>query len=371
MESNFSNFSTLSAGHQKKISLSAYKFMARKWFAHKTDINLKHVAAKSWDIAPGEITVSPPAFFLPDQLERVTAWEARFFPFEHPARTMQGGLSVDQGPTRGYLIKDVHLIDGALYKGNASLWLSLNPKTFPRIVVDTEIQRGAAYCTQNGNTWFGTWLMEDCVTYALACNEGVPVTTAPSARFPLFTQAPAYEHWLGMNPLRLRSAYFRELVLFDDWSNNRSRHSRYRAMGEKLLSHVDYASHPGVFILRGGAGDLRLLRNELELAEHLHKTRGFRILDPLKTDVATIVATCAGARTVVGVEGSQLVHGVNVLQPGGSLLVLQPPNRFVSYYKFLTDRDHQHFGFVVGTPEGDGFTIDIEEVERTLDLFPA
>ncbi|MNZ40342.1 hypothetical protein D3C78_578560 [compost metagenome] len=133
---------------------------------------------------------------------------------------------------------------------------------------------------------------------------------------------------------------------------------------------MNYASHPGVFILRGGDGDLRLLRNEIAIAEHLHKTRGFRILDPLRTDVPTIVATCAGARVVMGVEGSQLVHGVNVLQPGGALLVLQPPNRFVSYYKFLTDRDNQHFGFVVGTPEGDGFKIDIEEVERTLDLFP-
>jgi hypothetical protein len=370
MGSNLSNFSAPSTERQTRISLSAYTFMVRKLFAQKTQVNLKTVATKSWDIAPGETTVSPPAFYLPNQLERVTAWESRFYPFEHPARTMQGHLRVECGPTRGYLIKDVWLIDGALYKGNASLWLSLNPTRFPRIVVDTEIQRGAAYCTQNGNTWFGTWLMEDCVTYALASNEGVPVTTAPSPRFPLFTQAPAYEHWLGMTPLRLRSAFFHELVLFDDWSNNRSRHSRYRAMGQKLLSHVNYAAHPGVFILRGGDGDLRLLRNEIELAEHLRETRGFRILDPLKTDVPTIVATCAGARVVVGVEGSQLVHGVNVLPQGGSLLVLQPPNRFVSYYKYLTDRDNQHFGFVVGTPEGNGFTIDIEEVERTLDLFP-
>lgn len=277
--------------------------MARKLFARKTEINLKNVAAKSWDIAPGETTVSPPAIFLPGQLERVSAWEARF-PFEHPARTMHGRLRMDHGPTRGHLIKDVWLIDGALYKGNASLWLSLNPTKLPRIVVDTEIERGAAYCTQNGNTWFGTWLMEDCVTYALACNEGVPVTTAPSARFPIFSQAPAYENWLGMKPVRLRSAFFRELVLFDDLSNNRSRHLRYRAMGEKLLSHVNYASHPGVFILRGGDGDLRLLRNEIAIAEHLHKTRGFRILDPLRTDVPTIVATCAGARVVMGLRGA-------------------------------------------------------------------
>jgi hypothetical protein len=93
----------------------------------------------------------------------------------------------------------------------------------------------------------------------------VPVTTAPSARFPLFTQAPAYEDWLDMRPLRLHSAFFRELVLFDDHCNNRSRHARYRAMGQKLLAHVDAAPHPGVFLLRGGDGDLRLLRNELAL----------------------------------------------------------------------------------------------------------
>lgn len=372
MDSNFSNFSPSTAETRKKWTLAAYTHMARKRLARTAEINLKNLAVKSWDIAPGETTLSPPAFFLPGQMARVTGWEAkRFYPYVHPARTMEGGLRVEQGPTRGYLLKDVWLVDGALYKGNASHWLSLKPSKFPRVVVENEFARAAVYCTQNGNTWFGTWLMEDCVTYALACNEGVPVTTAPSARFPIFSQAPAYEDWLGMKPYRVRSAFFRELVLFDDLSNNRSRHLRYRAMGEKLLSHVDHASHPGVFILRGGDGDLRLLRNELEIAEHLRKNRGFRVLNPLKSDVPTIVATCAGARTVVGVEGSQLVHGVNVLQSGGSVLTLQPPNRFVSYYKYLTDRDNQNFGFVVGTPQGDGFTIDIDEVERTLDLFPA
>ncbi|TDF84126.1 glycosyltransferase 61 family protein [Pseudomonas sp. H9] len=371
MGSGVSKFSTSPAGNSNKWTLAAYKFLARKRLSRKVETDLKHIAVKSWDIAPGETSISPPAFYLPNQLERVTGWEAkRFFPFVHPARTMQGGLTVEEGPTRGYLIKNVWMVDGALYKGNASHWVSLRPSTFPRIMVESEIERAAVYCTKNGNTWFGTWLMEDCVTYALACNEGVPVTTAPSARYPLFTQAPAYEDLLDMRPYRLHSAFFREVVLFDDMSNNRSRHLRYRAMGDKLRSQVSYDSHPGVFLLRGGDGDLRYLRNELQIAEHLRKTRGLRIVDPLRTEVPAIVAACAGARMVVGVEGSQLVHGVNVLEPGGALLTLQPPDRFVSYYKYLTDRDHQHFGFVVGTPEGDGFAIDIDEVERTLDLFP-
>lgn len=371
MGSDVSQFSASTAGKQHNWTLAAYRYIVRKRLGKHQAIDLKSIASKSWDIAPGEAAVTPPAIYLPGQLERVTGWEGkRFYPYVHPARTMEGGINALQGPTRGYLVKDVWLVDGALYKGNASHWLSQKPNRFPTVIVDNEIDRGAIYCTQNGNSWFGTWLMEDCPTYALACNEGIPVTTAPSARYPLFTQGPAYEHWLDMKPLRLRSAFFRELVLFDDMSNNRSRHARYRAMGDKLLSHVPHAPHPGVFLLRGGDGELRMLRNELELAEHLRVTRGFRVVNPLKSDVPSIIAACAGAKVVIGVEGSQLVHGVNVLQAGGCVVALQPPNRFVSYYKYLTDRDHQHFAFVVGVPEGDGFRVDIDEVERTLDLIP-
>ncbi|WP_060481054.1 glycosyltransferase family 61 protein [Pseudomonas sp. NBRC 111119] len=372
MASDLSQHDAVPVTRHAGWTLAAYRYMARKRLSQAQPLDIKAVAAKRWDIAPAETTVSPPALFLPGQLERVTGWEGkRFYPYVHPAKTMQGGIETEQGPTRGYLLKDVWLVDGALYKGRASHWLSLKPSTFPTIRVEHELDRAAIYCTQNGNTWFGTWLMEDCPTYALACDEGVPVTTAPSTRYPLFTQTLAYEHWLGMQPARLRSAFFRELVLFDDQSNNHNRHARYRAMGDKLLAHVPHTPHPGVFLLRGGDGERRMLRNELEIAEHLRATRGFRIVNPLQCDVPGIVAACAGAQVVIGVEGSQLVHGVNVLQAGGCVLALQPPNRFVSYYKYLTDRDHQYFSFVVGTPDGDGFTIDIDEVERTLDLYQA
>jgi hypothetical protein len=173
-----------------------------------------------------------------------------------------------------------------------------------------------------------------------------------------------------MKPTRLHNAFFKELVVFDDVGQNRHRHLRFRAMSERLLSHVKVSPHPGVFILRGGTGELRLLHNELELAEYLRDKRDFRILDPMKADVPTIVATCAGARTIVGVEGSQLAHGFIALQSGSSVLTLQPPDRFVSVYKDRADRDGKHFGYVVGQQENKGYRIDPIEVERTLDLFP-
>ncbi len=348
---------------KSKWTFAAIQHLLETRLAHKHSLTLQSVAVNTWEIAPGETSIAPPAYFLPDQLERVTGWA---FASEHPRSAMAGG-SVTHGATRGYLLKDVWLIDGALYKGDAYSWLLPRSSRWPQIRVDYEIDRGAVFCTAMGNKYFGQWLMDDCVTYPMASAEGIPVTTEQTVN----THTPDYESWLGMKPTRLHNAFFRELVIFDDVGQNRHKHLRFRAMSDHLFSHVKVSPHAGVFILRGGTGELRLLHNEIELAEHLRDRRGFRILDPAKADVPTIVATCAGARTVVGIEGSGLMHGILALQPGGSVLTLQPPNRFVKVYKDLTDRDHQHFGFVVGQAEGQGFCINPEEVERTLDLFPA
>lgn len=347
-------------GHPK-WTFAAIEHVLKKRIACKPPPTLKSAAIKTWEIAPSETSVSPPAFFLSDQLERVTGWA---FTSEHPRRAMDGGRIVHNA-TRGFLLKDVWLIDGALYKDDAHSWLAPRASRWPRLRVETEIDRGAVYCTYGGNKYFGSWLIDDCLTYPLACAEGIPVTTAQAVGLHTL----GYEDWLDMKPTRLHNAFFRELVIFEDLGQNRHRHLRFRAMSDRLLSHVKAATHPGVFILRGGMRE-RLLQNEIELAEHLCNRRGFRILDPMKADVPAIVAACAGARTVVGVEGSQLCHGIAVLQPGGSVLALQPPNRFVSALKPLMDRDQQHFGFVVGHAEDKGFRIDPIEVERTLDLFP-
>ena len=152
--------------------------------------------------------------------------------------------------------------------------------------------------------------MEDCVTYPLACAEGIPVTTAKkevdsnASSQTCIAHTPGYENWLGMKPAHVNNTFFRELVIFGDLNNNRHKHLRFRTLSDQLLSHVNVIAHPGVFILQGVRGDLRLLQNELELAEYLRDRRGFRILDITKTEVPDIVAACAGARTVVGIEAA-------------------------------------------------------------------
>lgn len=348
--------------HCSKWTVAAFRHALSKRLLGKPSRPLESVAVKSWEIAPAEISASAPAYFLPEQLERVAGWK---FADEHPGRAMQGG-KVTHGATRGFLLRDVWLIDGSLYKHDARSFLSPRSSWLPPFRVECEIDRGALYCSALGNKYFGSWLADDCLTYPLARDEGVPITIEKT----MTPHARTYEEWLGMSPLRLRNAFFRELVIFDDIGQNRNKSQRFRSLSDRLLSRVEVTPHPGVFILRRRSGELRPLQNELELAEHLRDTRGFRILDPESQDVPNIVATCAGARTLIGIEGSQLIHGFLVLQPGASVLTLQPPDRFVTVYKDRADRERQHFGFVVGQTNGNGFRIDGDEVERTLDLFP-
>ncbi len=326
--------------------------------------SLQEVASASWEIAPPHTRVAPPALFLPDQWERISGF-SEFSSHDGDLRKVQGGDEGVNGATRAFRIRDAFLIDGVVYKGGACLHLHRRTGRIPRLRVEQEIERGALYGTFGGNRYFGQWLMDDCVTYPLAVAEGVPITTAQ----PMNSHTPGYEAWLEMKPVRAAATYFRELVVFDDVGQNQSKHTRFRALGQQLRQRVERRSHPGVFIMRGATGSRRVLRNELEIAERLRERRGFTIVDPVKQDVPSIVQACAGARIVVGVEGSGLMHGILVLETGGGLLVLQPPNRFSAIYKDLTDRDQQQFGFVVGLARGDGFWIDPVEVERTLDLF--
>ena len=352
-------WSTLPIAHLVRSQLARRSPLA--WLGSR---GLPEVARRTWQVASGHEEVIPSAYFLPGQLDRVTEW---VFADEHPRRKMEGKISITHGPTRAHLLEDVWLIDGVLYKGSACSHLSPRQSRVPRLHVETEIDRAAIYCSASGNRWFGMWLMDDCPLYPLACEEGEPVTTQEEPRGHMRD----YEDRLGIRPTRLRNALLRQVVIFEDVSQNRDKHRRFRAMCDALRSGVDREPHPGVFILRGRDGDHRVMRGEQELAARLAERRGLRVLDPLKVDMATIMQTCAGARLVVGVEGSQLMHGLMALEPGASVVALQPPGRFCGLYKDLTDRDGQHFGFVVGRPRGRDFEVDAQEVERTLDLLPA
>ena len=326
---------------------------------------LHSLAKKFWEIAPGAAFVRRPSFFLPGQLDRVTGWAY----MDDPRQEMQSGGELYQKPTRGFLFDDAWLIDGTLYKGSVRSYLSRRSRRIPQCWVESTVDRAALCGTYDGLGFFGLWLTDDCTLVPLAEREGVPVTTHQ----PPSSHMQAYEAQIGLRPERVRAAYFRELVVFDDLDHNLDKGRRFEVMRGKLLANVKAERHPGVFILRRDSGKRRVMHNEIEVAEHLRKRRGFRVVDVTKDDLPAIVGASAGAEVVVGVEGSHLMHGLLLLERGRSLLALQPPHRFCSVLKRTMDRDGQHFGFVVchaDNSDNAGFRADLDEVERTLDLLP-
>jgi hypothetical protein len=330
---------------------------------------LERLATRVWQLAPGNSAITSKSFFLEGQLERVTGMAYT----DDPRRDMMGGQEIQHAPMRALLLRDVWMIDGCIYKKNYRFDMYARQRTerskrlFPTTSVNMEIDEASIYSSFDGHEFFGLWLTDDCTTYPLAQAEGLPVTgTVPTSPHSL-----AYEALLGMSPVRTDAAYLKQAVFFDDnWTNNNSKRERFAAIKHKLQAAFPGASHPGVFILRRGSGKTRIMENELAMAEHLQKTRGFRIVDVTTHSVAEILSACVGAQVLAGIEGSHLMHGLMVMPRGSSLLTMQPPDRFCSVLKLTSDLDDMNYSFVVGSPSAKGFTVSAAEVERTLDLLP-
>ena len=290
-----------------------------------------------------------------------------------PVATMLGGQTIRHEPTCAYKLKDVWMLDGCLHKGLHRFVMFHHSKLKPRlrylpsIIVDTEITDAAIYNTYDGYTYFFDWLFDDCSMYPLAASEGVPVTSKVCS----YADAPEYESIFDMNPVKTHAAYLKNAVFLDDnCGNSESKHKRFVAHRSKLLKKYPGAKHPGVFILRGQTGVSRQLINEIELAETLRDTYGFRIVDVAKQSASEILSACVGAQMLIGIEGSHMSHGLMVLEPETSILILQPPYRFTAVLKLAADMAGIHYGFVVGIPKGDSFYVDVADVQRTIDLLP-
>ncbi|WP_020084191.1 glycosyltransferase family 61 protein [Hyphomicrobium zavarzinii] len=323
---------------------------------------IESAAVERWVVAPSETRFIPPAKFLPGQIERIR--EAEFGSVASVVRDFRGGYDAVQEDTLGFRLKDVDLVDGVLYASGAIKHLRPRHRKWPAYLQPREVVSGALYESWVGNTWFGSWLSDDCLTYRLAEKYGAPVTTTMTTG----GHVPTYESKLGMKPRRINRAHFEHLILFRDLSQNSHKKARADQFRERVIAGIPHDAHAGVFLLRGSTGMRRVLANERAIAEELASKRGFRILDPSTAPVEEIVSACAGARVVAGVEGSHLVHGLLVMPPDATLFVVQPPERAVSALKVITDRQGQTFAFVVATGGENEFIADAGEIQRTLDL---
>ncbi|SMO97836.1 Protein of unknown function [Paracoccus laeviglucosivorans] len=323
-------------------------------------------AIETWQEAPGSVLQFRPALALPGQADRIRASVFATLPETVEALTRDGEVS--EGPTIGWRFRDIDLVDGVLYRNGAELHLRNRRRRFGLAFRPRHAVSGALYETWTTNRWFGSWLMDALVAYPLAARTGMAMTTAPAPK--PSSHAAQYESMLEISPTRISGdVHFDELILFGDLANNADKWRRQRELRDVLLTGRDPKPVPGVFLLRGLGGDMRYLKNEAELAERLAKERGFLVIDPLNASANELIEACGAARAIVGVEGSHLVHGINVAPPDAAIVPIQPPDRVAATLKQLSDRLGQRFGLLVAEGNDTVFTLDWDDLARTLDLF--
>ncbi len=324
------------------------------------------LARESWTICADEQRESAPARHLPGALEKVAtlspwrSWDAEL-------ALIRGGLGTHAAST-AHLITDVDLVGAHLYKGpakaqpgyGAEKWLL--PSAAREEVTDANLVSSA-----EGSHFFGPLLQCDFPLELNAANHpaNVAMITKP------YEHADGYRQLLGLPDIRcLQRAHIRQLVVYTDFAQNSHKTDRYRELRRRLRSNVKprgRAALRGVYLQRGRTGELRVLENEPDLIEFLD-SQGFEIVEPVSLSAAEIAARTLDAPVVISVEGSHLSHAIYTLADRGTMLVLQPPDRFAMPYKEYTDAMDMRFAFLVGEKSPQGFRISIDEVRQMLEV---
>lgn len=315
---------------------------------------------KQWNLCPREKSVSPPAIYLDGELDKVTdVHPETSYAFE--VQRVQGGIR-EHIATTAYRLCDVQIHSGYVYKRALKVPLTTAEESLFEVGELENIPEAALASTFSGNHYFGHWMTDD-LTLVLAAQQ-LATAVRPSQK--LTDHQVEYTNLLSIDATPVTKAQFKELIFIEDFGQNQFKRERYDYIRSKLKAVTSLQTGWGVMLLRGDSGNRRSLLNEQEVAEFLSK-QGFTIVDPQKTSAKEIVLQTLGAKIVVGVEGSQLVHGLFTLGEAGTILTLQPPYRFNNVYKDYTDCLGLKYGFIVGKQVADGFEISIEDLARTLD----
>jgi hypothetical protein len=344
------------------MGISATLSYAARRVLRLPQIPVARAASRSWVVHPAVREVRPRAFFLDGQLDRVEGVQNETSLDFELARVL--GREVEHAATMAFELDDATIFEGSVYAGGTRLRFMEAPFSLRAFGgAEEELDRAALDCTFVGNRYFGHWIADDCPLHLLAREHAEPIGVTR----PLFGQEAQFGALWGLHPRKVSSATVRKLLYFLDYSQNRTKRERYERLRAPIQARAGSASRRGVYFRRGSGGALRELTNQTEIEERLTR-RGFHVLDPTVETVEKVMDLCAGAPCVVSVEGSQLAHGLLNVAAGGSLLALQPPNRFNNVYKDRADCLGLRYGFVVGRGNEAGFHVDVDEIERTLDL---
>lgn len=348
-----------------RLNLPLLKWGWRRLLAGQS-APLKDLATRSWEICPAERTHLPPAIFPDGALERVSklspwrSWQVE--------RALIAGGPGEHAASRAYLVENADLAGAFLYRGAAKMTAGFGPRQLVLRNTPSERRLDVAHMvsTWAGSSYFANFIGDD-LPLELLPPDGAPRITAITKDY---GDAAGYRAILSLpRPPRIAAARIGKLTIYSDFAQNSSKAARYRILRQRLRAHFggrDCPAPPGVYLKRGATGERRIVANETALEQAL-SALGFDIVEPAATATEEIARRLLDVPVVIGVEGSHLAHVLYTIADRGTLVVLQPPDRFALHFKEFADALGLRFAFVVGQPAPDGFEVDIDELRRLLE----
>ncbi len=339
-----------------------YLRLAKRVFSGRGSIQSR--ARRQEILCPEEKETIRPAVALPGQIERVTGADAG----TTKEREIEAATSTTfiHAPTIAYHVNEAALLDGSIYVGSYK-HLVADKSLFGSAMHDT-LHLGSSALTSSylGAKYFGHWLFDDCIKYLLAKEFSEPLCLRRPAS--AFTHQNKYEVYFDQDWTPIDRAWIDHLVVFQDFSQNSLKRKRYKILRDRIQERFpSHGRRECIYLRRGRTGVPRAIENEDEILNAVVK-QGFIVLDVLSDSLDHIIGTLVNAKVVISMEGSQIAHCVFAVPENSGLLMLQPPDRFLTVHRGWTGCLNVRFGFVVGAIAGIGYSFSVSEILRTTDL---
>lgn len=323
---------------------------------------LRDYSERQWTLHPSETEITPPAYYFEDELAYITDFPKATWR-EVEMRRIKGGLT-EHAATIAYQISNVELVKGILFKRAAKETLVRQSRGFfapdPPMINGTS----ALAATYYGSVFFGHWLSDDLVRHL--AGEALATPIMPNRK--TYRHEPEYCELMGISQHRVDSARFEKLIMLEDFGQNAFKRQRFLELRSRLCGAVQSSHNRYVYIRRGfrDAGASLVLTNAAEVEDYL-TTQGFHIVDPDQLSSSEIASAIAGARVVVSIEGSHMLHALYAMGDGATLCLIQPPYRFNNVMKEYMDCMGLRYGFTVATENAEGFAAPLDRLKRILD----
>lgn len=326
---------------------------------------LEECADRVVSVAPTESLPLAEAIYLPGQLDRITGTHAMADSLaDELGQTVAATL--ENIETRAYLIRDAMIGNNRVSTWSGFKDLSLRHARCRPLRISEELDDGALCSTWQGNDFFAHFLIDDAATFSLAKEYSEPFFSGSDT--PRSAHCLDYLSRFGATYVERQDVRFRELWLFRDYSLGSDKRRRLQHMAA-LTKSATRASEPspGAFIRRGVTGQVRTLENAAEI-EAWCVAQGFVIVDPEHQSLDEICVALKDVPLVIGVEGSHLVHALFTMAEEGTILCIQPADRYNVVFRHLCAARNLYWGFVVAEGASEGFRLELAALEATLDL---